>query len=62
MKRRSFLAGAATAALAHPSLAQPALAQPALGGKTKTLSYVPQANLTSLDHCSRHPQLRRDGV
>ena len=44
MKRRSFLAGAATTALAHPSLAQPAV-----GGKARTLIYVPQANLTSLD-------------
>jgi peptide/nickel transport system substrate-binding protein len=44
MKRRSFLAGAATAALARPSLAQPAL-----GGNASTLTYVPQANLTSLD-------------
>ena len=44
MKRRSFLAGAATAALARPSLAQPAI-----GGKARTLIYVPQANLTSLD-------------
>jgi peptide/nickel transport system substrate-binding protein len=44
MKRRSFLAGAATAAFAHPSLAQPAA-----GGKSRTLIYVPQANLTSLD-------------
>jgi peptide/nickel transport system substrate-binding protein len=44
MKRRSFLAGAATATLARPSLAQPAV-----GGKTRTLIHVPQANLTSLD-------------
>jgi peptide/nickel transport system substrate-binding protein len=44
MKRRSFLACAATAALARPSLAQPAV-----GGKARTLTYVPQANLTSLD-------------
>ena len=43
MKRRSFLAGSATAALARPSLAQPAVV-----GNTKTLTYVPQANLTSL--------------
>ena len=44
MKRRSFLAGSATAALVRPSLAQPAVV-----GKAKTLIYVPQANLTSLD-------------
>jgi len=44
MKRRHFLAGAATAALARPSLAQPAV-----GGKAKVLTYVQQANLTSLD-------------
>ena len=44
MKRRSFLAGSATAALIRPSLAQPAVV-----GNTKTLTYVPQANLTSLD-------------
>src|SRR5207344_1399698 len=40
MHRRSFLAGAATAALARPALAQP---------KARTLIHVPQANLTSLD-------------
>ena len=44
MKRRDFLAVAATAAIARRSLAQPAL-----GGKARTLIYVPQANLTSLD-------------
>ena len=44
VKRRSFLAGSATAALVRPSLAQPAL-----GGHARTLTYVPQANLTSLD-------------
>ena len=44
MKRRSFLAGSATAALVRPALAQPAVI-----GNTKTLTYVPQANLTSLD-------------
>jgi peptide/nickel transport system substrate-binding protein len=42
MQRRTFLAGAA-AALASP------LARPAIAGTTKTLSFVPQANLTSLD-------------
>ena len=40
MHRRSFLAGAATAALARPALGQ---------GKARTLIHVPQANLTSLD-------------
>ncbi|MEJ0015118.1 MAG: ABC transporter substrate-binding protein [Acetobacteraceae bacterium] len=44
MKRRTFLAGTATVALARP-----ALAQPAVGGKSRTLIHVPQANLTSLD-------------
>ena len=44
MNRRSFLAGSTTAALIRPSLAQPAVV-----GKTKTVTYVPQANLTSLD-------------
>ena len=42
MQRRTFLAGAA-AALATP------LARPALAANTKTLIFVPQANLTSLD-------------
>ena len=42
MQRRTFLAGAA-AALATP------LACPAVAANTKTLSFVPQANLTSLD-------------
>src|SRR5580693_10717184 len=44
MKRRSFLAGSAAATLIRPSLAQPAIA-----GRARTLIYVPQANLTSLD-------------
>jgi len=39
MKRRVFIAGAAAAGLARPAIAQP----------TKTLIFVPQANLTSLD-------------
>ena len=39
MKRRGFLAGAAATTLAAP----------ALGQKAKTLIFVPQANLTSLD-------------
>lgn len=43
MHRRHFLIGATA------SLARPALAQPAIGGKAKTLVFVPQANLTSLD-------------
>src|SRR5271163_4787131 len=42
MQRRTFLAGAA-AALATP------LARPAAAANTKTLIFVPQANLTSLD-------------
>jgi peptide/nickel transport system substrate-binding protein len=46
MKRRDFLAATAAASLVR---AAPALAQPALGGKSKTLIHVPQANLTSLD-------------
>ena len=44
MKRRNFLAGAATAAQGRTPLAQPAV-----GTKAKTLIHVPQANLTSLD-------------
>jgi peptide/nickel transport system substrate-binding protein len=44
MKRRNFLAAAATAALGRAPLAQPAV-----GGKARTLIHVPQANLTSLD-------------
>ena len=44
MKRRSFLAGAATATFGNTSLAQPAVV-----AKAKTLIHVPQANLTSLD-------------
>ena len=39
MKRRSFMAGAAATTLAAPAVAQ----------KSKTLVFVPQANLTSLD-------------
>jgi peptide/nickel transport system substrate-binding protein len=42
MKRRDFIAGA-TATAALP------LARPAIGATTKTLIFVPQANLTSLD-------------
>ena len=42
MQRRAFLVGAA-AALATP------LARPAIGATAKTLTFVPQANLTSLD-------------
>jgi peptide/nickel transport system substrate-binding protein len=44
MKRRNFLAGAATAALGRTSLAQPVVS-----AKARTLIHVPQANLTSLD-------------
>ena len=43
MQRRSFLAGAAASAAA------PALAQPAIGGKTKTLIFVPTTNPPSYD-------------
>jgi len=45
MHRRAFMVGAATA-LASLNRA---VAQPALGGKSRTLIHVPQANLTSLD-------------
>lgn len=45
MKRREIL-GAAAAMLAAPPLARPALAQAAAA---RTLKFVPQANLTSLD-------------
>jgi peptide/nickel transport system substrate-binding protein len=51
MKRREFLSVAA-AGLASGAVAiggRSALAQPAIGGAAKTLVYVPQANLTSLD-------------
>ena len=41
MKRRMFVAGAAGAALARPALSQTA--------RARTLVFVPQANLTSLD-------------
>ncbi len=41
MRRRTFLASAATTALAAPAVAQP--------GTTATLRFIPQANLTSLD-------------
>ena len=43
MKRRSFLAAAAAVA------ARPALAQPAVGGRAKTLVFVPQGNLVTMD-------------
>ena len=46
MYRRSILAGLAATALPCPALARPALAQPA---GSRTLVFVPQANLTSLD-------------
>ena len=50
MHRRTLLA-AATAALARPILARPILARPALAqpAAARTLTFVPQANLTSLD-------------
>ena len=41
MKRRAFMTAAAAAALP--------LSRPAIGANTKTLIFVPQANLTSLD-------------
>jgi peptide/nickel transport system substrate-binding protein len=44
MHRRAFMIGAA-AALAGTK----GLAQPAIGGKSRTIIHVPQANLTSLD-------------
>jgi peptide/nickel transport system substrate-binding protein len=45
MHRRAFIVGAATA-LAN---SRRVFAQPAIGGKSRTLIHVPQANLTSLD-------------
>src|SRR5579872_14861 len=42
MKRRDFIAGAA-------AIAALPLTRPAVGATTKTLIFVPQANLTSLD-------------
>ncbi len=44
MKRRSLLAAAVATAAARP-----ALAQPALGGRAKTLVFVPQGNLVTMD-------------
>ena len=44
MHRRAFMIGAAAALAGTKSLAQPAI-----GGKTRTIIHVPQANLTSLD-------------
>jgi peptide/nickel transport system substrate-binding protein len=44
MDRRAFIVG--TAALASVGRT---LAQPAIGGKSRTITHVPQANLTSLD-------------
>lgn len=46
MKRRDFLTGAAAAGVIAPRLASPALSQTA---RARTLVFVPQANLTSLD-------------
>ncbi|MCC6719576.1 MAG: ABC transporter substrate-binding protein [Acetobacteraceae bacterium] len=46
MKRRSFLAAGAAALTSGRAAAQSA---PAAGGQAKTLIYVPQANLASLD-------------
>ena len=43
MKRRTFLAAAALAA------ARPTLAQPAITGRAKTLVFVPQGNLVTMD-------------
>jgi peptide/nickel transport system substrate-binding protein len=43
LNRRTLLAGAASAAIARP------LARPAIAAPEKTLIFVPQANLTSLD-------------
>ena len=44
MKRRSLLSAAVATAAARP-----ALAQPALGGRAKTLVFVPQGNLVTMD-------------
>jgi peptide/nickel transport system substrate-binding protein len=45
MHRRAFLVGTATALAS----AGRAFSQPAIGGKSRTIIHVPQANLTSLD-------------
>jgi peptide/nickel transport system substrate-binding protein len=47
MKRRNFVALAAGGVAG--AAAGPAFAQPAIGGKSRTIIHVPQANLSSLD-------------
>ena len=53
MKRRTLLGAAASVLaapnLAVPNLATPVLAAPAIGGTAKTLTFVPQSPLASLD-------------
>ena len=62
MNRRQFLSGVAGSAAAA-GLARPALAQ---GDSARTLRFVPQANLTSLDPvwttAARQQKLRADGL
>ena len=48
MKRRDFLSTATAATFGLAATRQP-LAQPAIGGTSKRIVFVPQANLTSLD-------------
>ena len=57
MRRRTFLATAATA-LAAPAIPRPSIAQP---GRVSTLRFVPQSNLfgrSDLDDGHRHRQSR----
>lgn len=56
MKRRDFLATTAAAVLGGTR----ALANPVVGGKAKTLTHVPQANLTSLDPVWTTAQVTRN--
>lgn len=57
MERRSFLAGAASAAAAASALARPALAQ---GERQRTLRFVPYADLTVLDPIWTTADIARD--
>ncbi len=52
MKRRQLLTGAAALALSKP----------AIGGTSKTLIHVPQANLTSLDPVWTTAQVTRNSA
>ena len=49
MKRRSFISGSPAMLAAMPSGRSVAQSAPAVGGRSRTIIHVPQANLTSLD-------------